>query len=164
MSNAIEEARKRFQGRNEGKVNTVEGTFPPIVQLHNKEGKVGAYVVGILDATRAVKIGKREQNVYNLKLIETNASIVKKEGKVMVDTEAKKGDLVSIFAPTRLDRVLKGIAKGIEVFIEYDGREKFVNKDGIATNPHVFTVQAGGEIVSTNSSAGNKASDDDDFE
>ena len=163
MSNPIEEARKRFQSRNEGKVNSVNASFPPIVRLHNSEGKVGAFVVGTVEGTHVAKINNRDQNVYNLKLIETNAPVVKKEGEVFIDTEVKSGDLVSIFPPTRLDRVLKGVAVGTEVFIEYKGREKYVNKSGVATKPHMFDVKAGGEIITTSSAAGD-AKRDDDFE
>lgn len=160
-NNAIDKARDRFTSRNKGNVSTVNAKFPPTVRLHNKEGKVGAYLVGLLDSHHTAKVNGNDQEVYSFKLIETNGVASKKEGTEYVDTEVKEGELISIFAPTRLARVLATVAAGAEVFIEYKGREPFVTKKGHKVNPHMFDVKAGGELLLTNSEAGDKA---DDFE
>lgn len=172
MSNVIDEARKRFQDRNKGKTTSVQATLPPIVRLHNKEGKTGAYLSGILDGKHEVTIGKKKpQLVFNFKLIETNASITKKDPKASssakgkdkyMDVEAAKGDLVSIFAPTRLARVLNDVSNGAEVFLEYKGREPFTNNEGITTEPHIFYVEAGGVPLTVGKKDGSGG--DDDFE
>lgn len=146
---AVEEARARFNKKNEGKVSEVKGKFPPTLLLYNKEGKPGAYVSGIIKKSEDVTLGKLKKRAYTLSLIETNARITKttknKEGeKEYTEVKVEKGEDVSMFAPTRLDRVLKGVPLGTEVFIEYKGKEQFDTKQGNTVYPHTFDVLAAG--------------------
>lgn len=171
MSNTVDEARKRFKERHKGDVHTVEGTFPPTLKLHNKDGNPGAYVSAILKDSKSVTINGIPKRVYTLELLETNAPTLKKSGKkddkgkaIYEEIPNKKGDIVSIFAPTRLDRVLNGVPSGKEVFIEYKGKSEFTTKQGNVVYPHTFDTSAGGVRLEVGPAKPTAADGDEDFE
>lgn len=129
--------------KKEGDVEQVKGTFPPTLKLHSKGGTTkGAFVSGVLKSRKTVEINKKPQPVYSLVLEATNAKILKKEDKTWVETTAAAGDLVSFFAPTRLDRILKDVGSNVKVIIHYDGMEPQKTPHGMK-DTHMFTVHTG---------------------
>ena len=139
MSNAYDEVLAGL--KKTGDVEKIEATFPPTVKLHSKGGaNAGVFLSGTLRARKLVTINKKEQPVYNLTLGKTDAPIRKKGAdKKWVDTVAKEGDLVSFFAPTRLDRVLRDIGSGVDIVILYDGMKPVQTPHGMK-DTHMFTV------------------------
>lgn len=127
--------------KKKGNTEKVEATFPPTVKLHSKGGaNAGVFLSGTLKARKLVMINTKLQPVYNITLGKTDAPILKKNAdKKWVDTTAKEGDLVSFFAPTRLDRVLRDLGSGVDVVILYDGMKPIQTPHGMK-DTHMFTV------------------------
>lgn len=114
----------------------------PSVRLHDEEGKnVGKYLSGKY-------LGRREADGPNGKLVfldvrldKTNqVATVKKDGKYPV-VEVKAGDLISLFASSRLDRAIKTLDLGTQIFVVYDGMKKVKGKKGMVW-AHTYTVKA----------------------
>lgn len=141
MPTAAATAYEKFKKRAKGDVSEAKATFAPLVRLTNKEGKGGAVLSGKLVGRKTVKIKDAEQIVYDLILADTTAEVVLKKGEDWVPTSAKAGDLVSFFAPRRLDRVLAPLAKNTEVFIKYTGKGPVPSKMGGDVQAHLFEVE-----------------------
>lgn len=138
----VKNAYAKFQKR-AGKTEEAKGSFPPILVISNKDGKPGAFVSGTLSGRKEVTIKGIDKVVYTLLVSDTNAPIVKKEGKEWVDVELPKDKIVNMFASRRLDRVLSGKANGTEVFINYTGKENIKNSKGTSNMTHTYDVEYG---------------------
>jgi len=139
MPTAYEAALAKLKGSSEN-VEELKSTFPPTLKIHDKKGEgIGKYVSGVLKSRRMVLIKGKPAPVYTLKLSETNATATKKEGEKWVPAEVKTGDDVSLFSPTRLDRILKELGPGASVIIHYDGKKPIMTPRG-EVETHMFTV------------------------
>ena len=141
-NSAVKDAYAKFQKR---AGNTVEakGSFPPILLISNKDGKPGAFVAGTIKGRKEVTINGIDKVVYTVTVADTNAPIVKKEGKEWVDTPLPKDGVVNMFASRRLDRVLADKADGTEVFINYLGKKNIKNSKGTSNMTHTYDVEVG---------------------
>lgn len=139
MTNTYDQALAKLKGSTEN-VEEVKATFPPTLKIHDKEGKgIGKYVSGVLKARRTVSIKGKPAPVYTLVLSDTNAEATKKDGDKWVKTDVAAGQDVSLFAPTRLDRILKEFGPGAKVIIHYDGKTPVKTPMG-EVKTHMFTV------------------------
>lgn len=142
MSNA-QDALKDFES-----TGTVQDVKPatmaptPSIRLHDEEGKnVGKYIVGKYLGRREADGPNGKLVFLDIRLVKTNqVATVKKDGKYP-ETEVKAGDLISLFASSRLDRAIKTLDLGSEVFVVYDGMARVKGKKGMVW-AHTYTVKA----------------------
>lgn len=106
-----------------------DGEFPATAVIK----VAGAMVQGVLQGVRLVKTKYGEKPIYSLKV--TDADCKFKKGDAEAFPEA--GELVDIFAPTRLARQLSKVQNGQTVTIRYAGQKKV----GRGNPAHVFDVE-----------------------
>lgn len=121
----------------------IKGDFTPdpSVQLSNKEGKPGTFLIGTIakPARLVEKVGKfkKDKHVYSFILKDTNASVQILKDEQYVEAPVKEGDLVILWASDPLHRKLSKLAVGEMVEIQYHG--KSLNPETGNTS-HMFRV------------------------
>lgn len=117
----------------------LDSEFPPTVMLTNEEGEE-KYLEGKLLGRSMVETQYGESPVYTVEFMGTDCPVRAKQNKEWVDVKPEAGDVVSFFAPTRLDVVLRKCKIGDQVVIGYTGKED--KKKAKGRNPaHLFAVQ-----------------------
>lgn len=120
-----------------GKKLTSDMQATPVVNVTEKEG---SFLEGVLVERKLVKTQYGDRPVYSLKLEDSDMRFMIKEGKEYVEKkEVAQGELVSVFAPTLLDRALLKAEGGASVRIVYTGMGKSTKKGRNA--PHTFEVE-----------------------
>ncbi len=139
MTNALD-AKKRFEQTGDVQEVTPDVVYPSSIKMHDESGaNIGQYVTGRFLSARIVGTGENTLRFVDIRLTATNAIATRKKGKAYVEAEVKEGEIVTIFATSRLMRALENVAAGSEVFLQYDGRKKIEGRKGV---PHIWTVKA----------------------
>jgi len=105
----------------------------------SKEGN--QFVWGILRGRRELVESKAGKSVLTIELIETNAQFTVQKDEGYVPVPVNPGDQVGVFAPTALDRTIKDIPEGTEVYIKCDGKVKERNAAGKPVEFYKFDVR-----------------------
>lgn len=127
------------------KLSTAGQDFEPSVTVNVKLEK-GQFFKGVLKAHKTPPSPYKNQdgsaktfNVYEFELIDTDMELTIKKGDVYVEAKGVTGgDLVSIFAPTRLNNALSKAVLGASIHIMYLGKGKAGKMGGA---PHMFDVE-----------------------
>lgn len=125
--------------KNSGSTKTAKRFKPTPALKFDKKG--GEYVIGLFTRLKALNGSKAGKGIVDVELIDTNATFtIQGENDEYKPTPVKKGDKVSLFAPTDLFNRLENIPTGVEVYIRNDGKVKEV-RDGKATESYKFDVR-----------------------
>ncbi len=127
-------------------LSTASRSMEPSVTV-NVRGEEGQTFVGILKAARTAPSRFKDQagnvrnhNIYEFELLETDMELTVKKGDAYVLAKsAKAGDIVSIFAPTRLHNALSQASVGDTITVQYLGLGKATKMGG---KPHEYKVEA----------------------
>lgn len=120
-----------------GRKLTTNAQATPVV---NVTETVGSFVQGVLRERKEVKTQWGMRPVFGLELEDSDMRFMTKgdKGLYIEIKEVAQGSLVSIFAPTLLDRALQQATAGDKVKIVYSG----VGKAKKGRNaPHMFDVE-----------------------
>lgn len=140
MSNA-QDALKAFQSTGDTEEVVPSALTPtPSIRLHDAEGKnVGKYIAGKY-------LGRREADGPNGKLVfldirlrDTNQVATVKKGTSYPEVAVKPGDIVSLFASSRLDKAISPLELGTDIIAVYDGMKRVKTKKGMVW-AHSYTV------------------------
>lgn len=139
------------QGKTEEPNQKKESIANPTIKLHNGDGeKTELFVVGkLLSAKRIEKMtaqGKRAYMFVDVVLEKTNAKATLKDEKAKTgykDVEVKAGDIVTLFAASRLFNAASRLSPGAKLYVKYDGgiieKGKLVHKHVIKSLPGTLT-------------------------
>lgn len=142
MTQSANDALKEFDA--EGKAEDVQpqSSFAPSIKIHDEDStNVGQYVSGRLLRTREANNNGTLLMFVELRLEKTNAKATVKKGKEYPTVEVKAGDIVSVYASSRLYRAAKQLAPGTRVFFQYDGQKKVETPKGKKL-AHIWTVKS----------------------
>jgi hypothetical protein len=154
-----QDALKEFetQGKTDEPSQKKDMVSNPTIKLHNGEGEdSGLFVLGkFLMAKQIEKStpqGKRKYMFVDVVLEKTNATATIKEGTKYRDVPVKPGDIVTLFAASRLFNAAVRLAPGTRLYAAYAGgaieKGKLVHKHVIKTLPGSLTEKEQ-EYVST---------------
>lgn len=107
------------------------GEFYPTALLKEE----GAMLKGVMGSKRDVKTVYGPKPVYSFKVLDASCKFT--TGKEKTEVQPNEGDMVDVFAPTRLARQLAQVAQGETVTITYAGTKKV----GRGNPAHCFTVE-----------------------
>lgn len=127
------------------KLSTAGQDFEPSVTVNVKLEK-DQYFVGILKAHKTPPSPYKNMdgsakvfNVYEFELVDTDMELTVKKGDAYVPAKGVNGgDMVSIFAPTRLNNALSKASLGSQIKIVYLGKGKAGRMGG---QPHTYDVE-----------------------
>lgn len=127
----------------EGKAETAEpvSNLTPSIKMHDEDGlNIGKYVSGRLLSTR--KIVKNGTNLMfiEVRLESTNAKATVKKGNAYVEAQVTPGQLVSVYASSRLFRSVEPLAIGSRVLMTYEGQRKVETPKGRKL-AHIYDVK-----------------------
>jgi len=119
-------------------------TPTPFVNVRGDKGQV---FVGTLKSMKSVDSGyvnektgePRMQNIYNFSFESSDMEILVKNGKEYELANVNPGDLVAVFAPTRLNNALIQAPMGSRIQITYLGLGKAIKGKG--GKPHEYDVE-----------------------
>ncbi len=123
----------------------------PTIKLHNGDGeKTELFVVGKFLIAKAIEKatpqGKRKYMFVDIVLEKTNATATVKDPKAKSgyrDVEVKAGDIVTLFAASRLFNAASRLSPGAKLYAKYDGgaieKGKLVHKHVIKALPGTLT-------------------------
>jgi len=138
-----EEALKAFNAS--GDTQTVEAPSmepTPSIKLQDEDGNnIGKFIQGKYLVRRTGKSQNGEVVYIDVRLDKTNAKATVKRGKEYVGAEVKTGDIVSVFASRRLDRILSKLEPGTDFLAIYKGLVKVKTARG-KVSAHDFEVKA----------------------
>lgn len=101
----------------------------------------GQFVIGTFNEYRALpEDSKAGKGVIDLVLKTTNAAFTTRIDDEYKEVPVKEGDTVAVFAPTALDRLMKDIPVGSELYIRCEGRIKEV-RNGKTSDFYKFDVR-----------------------
>jgi hypothetical protein len=106
------------------------GDFAPTALLKEKD----AMLKGVLVGKRDVKTQYGPKPVYNFKVLDASCRFTAGKDK---EVQPAEGDIVDVFAPTRLARQLAQVAEGETVTIIYQGTKKA----GRGQPAHFYSVE-----------------------
>ena len=142
MTQNVNDALKEFDV--DGKAVDVEpaASFAPSIKIHDEDAtNVGQYVSGRLLRTREVTNNGTRLMFIELRLEKTNAKATVKSGKSYAPIEVKAGDIISVYASSRLYRAAVSLSPGTRVFFKYDGQKKVETPKGKKL-AHIWTVKS----------------------
>lgn len=143
MSNqTAEDALKDFD--TEGKAEELEpvSNFNPSIKMHDEDGEnIGLYVSGRYLSSREVLNNGTKLMFIDLRLEKTNAKATIKKGKSFPEVAVQAGQVVTVYASSRLYRSVKGLQPGTRVFFEYEGQKKVETPKGRKL-AHIYKVKA----------------------
>jgi hypothetical protein len=112
----------------------------------NVRGEKGQFFQGELAAHKQADSkytnedgSKKKLEIYEFKVEDTNMQLQKQEGKEYVEATVAPGDIVSLFAPTRLNNALRQASVGQHIKFTYLGLGKATGRGG---KPHEYDVEA----------------------
>lgn len=125
-----------------------ESLSRPTIKLHNKNGnKTELFVVGKLLTVKKVERmtpkGKRAYMFVDIVLEQTNTKASVKDDKAPTgyrDVEVKAGDIVTLFAASRLYNAALRLVPGAKLYAKYDGGEI---EDGKVIHRHIIKALPG---------------------
>lgn len=141
---SADEALKAFMSRaGAQKIELSSGSYNPILRLENKKDS-HYYLQGVYLRKREKANNydaSKTDTIYAFKLISTDAPIVtRNKDKQYVPVTFVKGMEVDVFAKDGLNKQLKGISAGAEVFIQWLGKVPKKTKVGTTITPHTYKV------------------------
>ena len=153
MTNSANDALKAFEaeGPTEEPNQKKDSIANPTIKLHNGDGdKTELFAVGkFLVAKRIEKAtpkGKRAYMFVDIVLEKTNATATIKDEKAKGgyrDIEVKPGDIVTLFAASRLFNAASRLSPGARLYAKYDGgkmeKGKMVHQHVIKSLPGTLT-------------------------
>lgn len=142
MSQNAADALKEFDA--DGKAEDVQpaSSYAPSIKIHDEDStNVGQYVSGRLLRTREANNNGTLLMFVELRLEKTNARATVKKGKEYPTVEVKAGEIVSVYASSRLYRAAKQLTPGTRVFFQYDGQKKVETPKGKKL-AHIWTVKS----------------------
>ena len=105
----------------------------------NVKGEKGQFFVGNLLGHKQAKSqyknfdgSEKQYDIYQFKLEDSDMDFQKKEGKEYKDATPVAGDLVTVFAPTRLNNALRQAEVGQKIKFVFLGKVKAGKKGGQA--------------------------------
>lgn len=117
-------------------------SYNPSMKLHDEDGtNVGLYVSGRYLRSRTIDNNGTKLMFIDLRLESTNSKATVKKGKGYVEVSVKAGDIVTVFASSRLYRAINGLQPGTRVFFEYEGQKKVETPRGRKL-AHIYKVKA----------------------
>lgn len=136
-----EEALAQFD--TEGKAETVEPVQnnTPSIKMHDQDGNnIGLFVIGKLLGVREISKSDMRYMFIEVRLESTNATATIKRGKDYPTVEVKAGDIVSVYASSRLFNAVKNLPLGSRVYMKYEGIKKVQTPKG-RKDAHIFTTK-----------------------
>lgn len=127
----------------EGKAETAEPAqnVTPSIKLHDQDGNnVGLFVSGKLLGIRKIEKNGVKYMFVELKLESTNAKATIKKGKSYGEVAVKAGDIISVYAASRLFNAVKDLPLGTRIFAKYEGIRKVETPRG-RKDAHFFTTK-----------------------
>ena len=160
MTNA-QDSLKEFesQGKTEEPSQQKEGVSNPTIKLHNSDGtNTGLFVVGkFLCAKSVVKDtaqGKRTYMFVDMVLEKTNAVATLKDGAKYKEVPVKSGDIVTLYAASRLFNAATKLSPGSRLYAAYTGgiiqKGKMVHSHVVKSLPGTLTPAEAEYIASKN--------------
>lgn len=141
------------EGKTEEPEQRKEVAANPTIKLHNGDGeKTELFVVGkLLTAKQVEKLtpqGKRRYMFVDIVLEKTNAPATIKDSKVKSgyrDVDVKAGDIVTLFAASRLFNAASRLIPGAKLYAKYDGgkmeKGKMVHQHTIKSLPGTLNAK-----------------------
>lgn len=105
----------------------------PTVTIKKKEDVpfVGTFFEGKLVLYKTLENGYKDDkgnpqfhHIYEFEIKDTDMEITAKVDGAYKEADVNTGDIVAVFAPTRLHRILQTVQPGVMVRIEYKGKVK----------------------------------------
>ncbi len=129
MTTTANDADKEFSagGKVEEPSQTKEGIANPTIKLHNSDGtNTGLFVVGKLltskTVTKMTAQGQRRYMFIDIVLEKTNAvATVKIDGGKYKEVPVKAGDIVTLYAASRLFNAASRLSPGSRLYAAYTG-------------------------------------------
>jgi len=128
----------------EGKAEEVEpaSNFNPSIKMHDENGEnIGLFVSGRYLSSRELVNNGTKLMFIDVRLEKTNAKATVKKGKSFPEVSVKAGDIVTVYASSRLYRSVKSLQPGTRVFFEYEGQKKVETPKGRKL-AHIYKVKA----------------------
>jgi hypothetical protein len=139
---SADEALKEFDADGTAKTVEPEQNNTPSIKLHDADGNnIGLFVSGKLLGVREIKKNELRYMFVELKLESTNAKATIKRGSSYPEIAVKPGDIVSVYAASRLFNAVKNLPLGSRVFTKYEGIKKVETPRG-KKDAHIFTVKS----------------------
>lgn len=155
------DALKEFesQGKTDEPNQLKEMAANPTIKLHNSDGEnTGLFVVGKFltckEISKNTAQGKRKYMFVDMVLEKTNASATVKDGTKYRQVPIKSGDIVTIYAASRLFNAASRLAPGTRLYAAYAGgviqKGKLVHSHVIKTLPGTLTETEAAYIAAHN--------------
>ena len=123
-------------------VSTGSNIVIPSIRLHDSEGEnVGQFVAGTYLGRREAEGPNGKFVLLTLRLATTNAKATIKKGSSYPEAAVKAGDIINVFASSRLDRTVKDLELGTRIMVRYEGKKKIDTPRG-KVFAHFFDVKA----------------------
>jgi len=121
----------------------------PSIKLHDEDGEnVGKFVQGKY-LFRRTSTGQYGEIVYlDVRVSATNATATVKKDQAYVPVPVKEGDIISLYASSRLDKQLRSLEPGTDFIAVYRGLVKEKTSKG-KVHAHEYEVKAKKEPILT---------------
>lgn len=147
------------QGKTDEPSQIKEGQSNPTIKLHNSDGvNTGLFVVGKFLLAKSVKKttpqGDRTYMFVDVVLEKTNATATLKEGAKYKEVPVKAGDIVTLYAASRLFNAASKLSPGSRLYAAYTGgiiqKGKLVHGHIVKSLPGSLTTAEMDYIASKN--------------
>lgn len=137
-----DDALREFDVENKAEDVEPASSFNPSIKMHDEDGaNIGLYVSGRYLSSREIVNNGTKLMFIDVRLEKTNAKATIKKGKAFPEVTVKAGDIVTVYASSRLYRAAKQLQPGTRVFFEYEGQKKVETPKGKKL-AHIYKVKS----------------------